>query len=701
MKPFITSHLLDVRSEQRESGEQCDLVYQYGQGFENGCDSRFRLQVQTDDRERDCFPSSDQVNTSRQWELHLSVFKSYRNICTPPQHHCGSYPGINLQKDLPWAFGLPAGVLQVTWQRLFKDDPIENLATYSKRFGEQVNLPFRGKVALTQASLNSTSITLRNVSWQDESCYICSFNVYPDGSSRKQTCLSVRGISSVDTLHDHRSGPEGEHVEVVFGCSATGKPAPTIEWDISPGASHLDQTETTTASNSDHTFTSSHNVTLQVPADWSGHVDCLLNRGQTGEKQKRIPFSLSAGRPKAKDDMIEGSGSAGIYFSEVTAPVSLTAEAGRPFLLGCNITTATGDTVRQVRWLNRHNKVLMAYEQSSSAPVRISHHDASVQLTGHHSDSSHITITRVRPEDEGCYRCIFDVFPGGSQEGKTCITVAGKVWLLGNKTVISGKPVTLSCWYSLPERVQQVLWRKTAEQGDTTTMASYSKYGHHRVEEYFRGRVSLSRTLDDTQLTIQPVKTEDEACYTCEFHTYPDGSRSATACLSVYVLPKPEVSHVTSSSGVTEANCTAQSRPAADITWNIGGDNRTVGPPISSAYDQGDGTTVVTSTVFFQSGLLSDLSVKCIVHHQGLEKPLTLPLNTNVGPVMVVLLSVCGVAAVLLLCLCVCLCKCLICTNVLSASCRRSDYDEVFAFSVLTDLEPGVTADLMSVQPAL
>lgn len=91
MKPFITSHLLDVRSEQRESGEQCDLVYQYGQGFENGCDSRFRLQVQTDDRERDCFPSSDQVNTSRQWELHLSVFKSYRNICTPPQHHCGRW----------------------------------------------------------------------------------------------------------------------------------------------------------------------------------------------------------------------------------------------------------------------------------------------------------------------------------------------------------------------------------------------------------------------------------------------------------------------------------------------------------------------------------------------------------------------------------------------------------------------------------
>lgn len=86
---------------------------------------------------------------------------------------------------------------------------------------------------------------------------------------------------------------------------------------------------------------------------------------------------------------------------------------------------------------------------------------------------------------------------------------------------------------------------------------------------------------------------------------------------------------MTSSSGVTEANCTAQSRPAAEITWNISGDNRTLGPPISTASDQGDGTTVVTSTLLFQSGLLSELSVRCIVHHRGFEKPLTVSLYTS------------------------------------------------------------------------
>lgn len=105
---------------------------------------------------------------------------------------------------------------------------------------------------------------------------------------------------------------------------------------------------------------------------------------------------------------------------------------------------------------------------------------------------------------------------------------------MGNKTAISGNSATLSCWYSLPVRVQQVLWRKTAEQGDTTTVAAYSKKGHFSIEDAFRSRVSLSRTLDNTELTLLSVSTEDEACYTCEFHTYPDGERSDVACLSVY-----------------------------------------------------------------------------------------------------------------------------------------------------------------------
>lgn len=85
------------------------------------------------------------------------------------------------------------GVQQVTWQRLSKDASIQNLATYSKQFGQQVNSPFRDKVFFTEASLGSSSITLKNVTWYDDSCYICSFNAFPSGSKQQQTCLEVQG----------------------------------------------------------------------------------------------------------------------------------------------------------------------------------------------------------------------------------------------------------------------------------------------------------------------------------------------------------------------------------------------------------------------------------------------------------------------------------------------------------------------------
>lgn len=110
---------------------------------------------------------------------------------------------------------------------------------------------------------------------------------------------------------------------------------------------------------------------------------------------------------------------------------------------------------------------------------------------------------------------------------------------------------------------------------------------------------------------------------------------NVTECLAIMslwspaVLPKPEVIYTTSSSGVVEVNCTTQSRPAAEITWNVEGDNRTLGPPISSSYEQGDGTTLVTSTLFFQSGVLNERSLRCIVHHEGLEKPISVSLSTR------------------------------------------------------------------------
>lgn len=95
------------------------------------------------------------------------------------------------------------------------------------------------------------------------------------------------------------------------------------------------------------------------------------------------------------------------------------------------------------------------------------------------------------------------------------------------------------------------------------------------------------------------------------------------------VLPKPQVSYKTTSPGVIEANCTAVARPQAEIVWNVEGNNRTIGPPVSTVIQQSDGTTLVISTLIVQAGLLKDVSVKCLVHHKGLETAIAVSMNTK------------------------------------------------------------------------
>lgn len=116
--------------------------------------------------------------------------------------------------------------------------------------------------------------------------------------------------------------------------------------------------------------------------------------------------------------------------------------------------------------------------------------------------------------------------------------LSAKAESVGNKTAVHGRHVTLSCTYALAKKVRQILWRKTEEQGDTATVASYKKNGKPIVELPFRERVKLSQTLGHSELTIDPVQMADEGCYTCDFHTYPEGLRNVTACLAVYGTSK-------------------------------------------------------------------------------------------------------------------------------------------------------------------
>lgn len=281
-----------------------------------------------------------------------------------------------------------------------------------------------------------------------------------------------------------------------------------------------------------------------------------------------------------------------------------------------------------------------------------------MELAPSPKDTSAITIRRVGFRDEGCYTCIFDMHPSGSKQGQTCLTVTSQITADRNKTAVSGKKISLSCSYGLPEKVEQIIWTHTSAQGVSTEVASFAKRSDPMIEPQFQGRIWLSASLSDSQLTIQPVNIPDEGCYTCLYNTYPNGPKSSTVCLATYVLPKPQVSYKTTSPGVIEANCTSVSRPPAEIVWNVERDNRTMGPPVTTQILQSDGTTHVISTLTVQSGLLKDVSIKCLVHHKGLESPIAVSMNTKIGTALTILISVTTVAALLVMSLCFCLWKC-------------------------------------------
>ncbi|KAK7168747.1 hypothetical protein R3I93_004907 [Phoxinus phoxinus] len=341
----------------------------------------------------------------------------------------------------------------------------------------------------------------------------------------------------------------------------------------------------------------------------------------------------------------------------VSAPARLEALVEQPFTLSCTLVKAKGESVHQIRWLDVQNQTLINYQPGQQDSVSGQRH---VELAASPRDASAITIRRVSYRDEGCYTCIFDVHPKGSREGRTCLTVTATVIPEGNKTAVGGKQASLACRYALPEKVKQVLWKKIVNKAESREVAFFAKQSDPVIEEEFVDRASLNPSLSDTELTLWPVRAEDEACYTCEFHTYPDGTKSATSCLTIYVLPKPQVSYKTASPGVIEANCTAVAKPQAEIVWNVEGNDRIIGQPVTTAIQQSDGTTLVISTLTIQAGLLKDISVKCLVHHKGLENAIAVSMNTKIGTALTILISVTTVAFLLVLCLCFCLWKCVL-----------------------------------------
>ncbi|XP_071613327.1 TPA-induced transmembrane protein isoform X2 [Heliangelus exortis] len=125
-------------------------------------------------------------------------------------------------------------VLQVTWQKEV-DGSEDNIATYSAMNGQKIAKGYAGHVSFAHSELQTSGISLREVTLEDEGCYKCIFNTFPSGAVTGRMCLKVYAISDPKVEAKLIPNPDKtENSEQVVGlsCSATGKPAPKIIWRL-------------------------------------------------------------------------------------------------------------------------------------------------------------------------------------------------------------------------------------------------------------------------------------------------------------------------------------------------------------------------------------------------------------------------------------------------------------------------------------
>ncbi|XP_015247473.1 PREDICTED: OX-2 membrane glycoprotein-like [Cyprinodon variegatus] len=172
-------------------------------------------------------------------------------------------------------------VQQVTWQKVFGRKE-RNICSYSEYFGQTVNPEFKNKVQFTEAGLKNSAIVIRKVTEQDEGCYLCLFNIYPDGALIGRTCLNVYELHE-PILNVSRSNVSAESV---VSCSATGRPAPTVTLTVLQQNLSFSHYNSSSVTHSNGTVTVT--TTALLSASCSTQVGCSVSVLSAAPREKLI-----------------------------------------------------------------------------------------------------------------------------------------------------------------------------------------------------------------------------------------------------------------------------------------------------------------------------------------------------------------------------------------------------------------------------
>ncbi|XP_031220559.1 uncharacterized protein LOC116086422 [Mastomys coucha] len=156
-----------------------------------------------------------------------------------------------------------ANVLQITWQKI-QDSLPHNIGTYSHKYGEKILSPYANRLQCKILEPSASFMTIQGVTFEDEACYKCLFNTFPQGSHGGQTCLNILTVSELVTELQSAPGSEDLHK---LHCSAVGKPAPGIS--IYPSQVMVQPPQEYFAQNANATVTVTKIYSISLKTAWS------------------------------------------------------------------------------------------------------------------------------------------------------------------------------------------------------------------------------------------------------------------------------------------------------------------------------------------------------------------------------------------------------------------------------------------------
>uniref|UniRef100_A0A8P0STF8 Ig-like domain-containing protein n=1 Tax=Canis lupus familiaris TaxID=9615 RepID=A0A8P0STF8_CANLF len=181
-----------------------------------------------------------------------------------------------------------ADVVQVTWQKI-QGSLTQNIGTYSSIYGEKIFPPYRDQLHCEVIESNSSFITIREVTFEDEACYKCLFNVFPHGSHVGQICLNIIAVSELKS--ELQSSLDSEDF-LTFIYSAVGKPIPQIS--LFPSQVLINPPEEYFAQNPNGTvtITKMYNISLKTVRSLGlQHLTVYMDHPLRNE-EKIVPLSV-------------------------------------------------------------------------------------------------------------------------------------------------------------------------------------------------------------------------------------------------------------------------------------------------------------------------------------------------------------------------------------------------------------------------